>query len=86
MEEEPKRLNLFTKDETNVFEAEVVECPSCSFIFATRHDLQRNPGHYECPACRQIELEEMLEELADQKAFAEERLRQIIGIAIEGYK
>lgn len=49
--------NIFTKEMSNVFEAEVIECPDCGFEFASKHEQDNAKGCYECPSCNECNLE-----------------------------
>lgn len=42
---------LFTKENSNVFRTEVIECPDCAFEFGTIHDQSDAEGLYKCPNC-----------------------------------
>lgn len=48
--------NVFTKEMTGVFEAEVIECPDCGFRFSTEHEDNDNSGVYSCPCCHEADL------------------------------
>lgn len=48
---------IFTKEMTNVFQAEVIECPDCGFEFASKHIQEDKHGCYECPCCNEANLE-----------------------------
>jgi len=51
------RSYIFTKEMTNVFKTEVVECPECGFEFGTVHVQEDKHGCYECPCCNEANLE-----------------------------
>lgn len=49
--------NVFTKEMASVFQSEVIECPDCVCEFSTKHSLDDNEGVYECPFCKEADLE-----------------------------
>lgn len=67
--------NVFTKGMGRVFNTEVIECPDCVFEFASKHEMSNSEGLYECPACK----EENLEVLVHQYKKA---LEEIINLRV----
>lgn len=51
---------VFTKETAHTFTATVIECPDCAFEFSASQDLSDKPGIYECPVCRQDNLEVLI--------------------------
>lgn len=61
--------NVFTKEMASIFQTEVIECPDCGFEFASKHEMNDKEGLYECPACREANLE--VENIKYRKAIEE---------------
>ena len=49
--------SVFTKEMTNVFQTEVIECPDCGYEFSSKHELDGEAGVYECSLCNESNLQ-----------------------------
>lgn len=79
MSVEVEGKNLFTKEMTNVFETEVIECPDCGFEFASKHEQDESKGCYECPSCNESNLEVEVKNLKEYIGSLEHEKQLLYG-------